>query len=68
MDDGLDLVLRDQRAHARLISRLCDDERRALRHRPVEPGRQIVEHDHALAEIDQRVNHMTSDITGAAGH
>ena len=31
MDNGVDPVLRDQRSHARLISDVTDDERRALR-------------------------------------
>ena len=58
---------RDQRGHARLIAAVADDERHARRHRPVEAGRQIVEHHHALAGIDQRVNHVAADIAGAAG-
>ena len=68
MDDGVDPVLRDQRAHARLISGIADHERRTRRHRPIEAGGEIVEHHHALAGIDQRVNHVASDIAGAAGH
>ena len=32
-----------------------------------EAGRQIVEHDHALAGVDQRVHHVAADIAGAAG-
>ena len=35
--------------------------------RPVEAGRQIVEHDDALAGVDQRVDHVAADIAGAAG-
>ena len=30
-------------------------------------GRQIVEHDHALAGIDELVDHVAADIAGAAG-
>jgi hypothetical protein len=39
----------------------------SVRHRPLEAGRQIVEHHHTLAGIDQRVNHVASDIAGPAG-
>jgi hypothetical protein len=67
MDNGVDLVLRDQRGHARLISDVADDERRALRYRPIETGRVVVEHHDALAGIDERMNHVASDIAGAAG-
>ena len=67
MDDGVDAVLGDQRGDARAISDVADDQRRALRHRPFEAGREIVEHQHALAGIDERENHVASDIAGAAG-
>ena len=67
MDDGVDPVLRDQRRHARLVSGFADHQRRALCHRPIEAGREIVEHHHALAGIDERVNHVASDIAGTAG-
>ena len=53
--------------HQRLVAGLADHERHPLRHRPIESGREIVEHDHALAGIDQRVDHVASDIAGAAG-
>ena len=67
MDDGVYAVLRHELGHQRLIASLADDDRHALRHRPIEAGGEIVEHDHALAGIDQRVDHVASDIAGAAG-
>ena len=67
MDDGVDSMLRDQRCYARLVPDLADDKRYILRHSPFETGRQIVEHHHALAGIDERVDHMASDIAGTAG-
>ena len=67
MDDGVDPKLGDQRRHARLISGVTDDEQRALRYRPIETGREIVEHHDALSGIDQCVNHVASDIACAAG-
>src|SRR5262249_8739493 len=67
MDNGVDPVLRDQRSHARLVTDVADHERRALRYRPIETGREVVEHHDALAGVDERMNHMASDIAGAAG-
>ena len=68
MDNGVDSVLRDQRGHARSISDVTDDERGALRYRPIETGREVVEHHDALAGIDERMDHVASDIAGAAGN
>src|SRR5262249_36293956 len=67
MDDGIDLVVRDQRGNQRLVARLADDQRRPLRPRPIEAGRELVEHDHALARIDEGMNHVATDIAAAAG-
>ena len=58
LDDG-----RDQR----LVAGLADDQRHALGDRPVEAGREIVEHDDALARRDQRIDHVAADVAGAAG-
>ena len=58
---------RISRADQRLVAGLADDERHALGDRPVEAGRQIVEHDHALAGIGELVDHVAADIAGAAG-
>ena len=66
MDDRLDAVLLDQRGDQRLVAGLALDQQRFRRHRPVEAGRQIVEHDHALAGRDQRVDHVAADVAGAA--
>ena len=43
------------------------DEPRLGRDRPVEAGRQIVEHDDVLAGIDELPDHVAADIAGAAG-
>jgi hypothetical protein len=37
MDNGVDPVLRDQRSHARLVTDVADDERRALRYAQSKP-------------------------------
>jgi hypothetical protein len=49
-----------------LFSDVIDHERRALRYRPIETGREVVEHYDALAGIDERMNHVVSDKAGAA--
>ena len=54
-------------ATQRLIADVADHELGARRHRPVEAGGEIVEHDHALAGVDQRVDHVAADVAGAAG-
>ena len=38
-----------------------------LGNRPFEAGRQIVEHDHPFAGLEEGVHHMAADIAGAAG-
>ena len=67
MDDRVDAVLRDQRGDQRLVADVADDRAWRPAHRPVEAGGQVVEHDHALAGVDQRVHHVAADIAGAAG-
>ena len=66
MDDGVDPVLCYQFGDARLISSVADQERCPRCHRPIEAGREIVEHHHPLASVDERVNHVAADITGTA--
>ena len=68
MNDGVDAMLRHQRRHRRLIPSVANHEGHARRHRPIEAGREIVEHHHALAGIGQRMHHVASDIAGAAGY
>ena len=68
MDDRLDAVVADDFCNERLIAALADDQRNALRNRPVKAGREIVEHDHALAGVGKRVHHVTADVAGSAGN
>jgi hypothetical protein len=42
-------------------------KRNAVGHGPAEAGRQIVEHHHRPAGIEQREHGMAADIAGAAG-
>src|SRR5262249_34381720 len=67
MDDGLDAMLGDQSCHERLVAGVTDDKGGALRYRPIETGAEIIEHHDALAGIQQRVNHVASDVAGTAG-
>ena len=67
MNDRVDVVVADDCRDERLIAALADNQRNARRNRPIEAGRQVVEHHHALAGVAQRVHHVTADIAGAAG-
>jgi hypothetical protein len=67
MDYGVDPMRGNERAHARLVSGIADDERRARRHRTVEAGGQIIEHHGLLSGLEEGVNHVAADVAGAAG-
>ena len=67
MDDGIDVVLGDDRADQFLVADIADKQQRVGRQRGTEAGRQVVQHDHWLAGVGQRVNHVAADIPGAAG-
>ena len=45
---------------------LAEDERHTLRNRPVEAGREVVEHNDLFAGRNQRVDHVAADVSGAA--
>ncbi len=66
MDDGANFMIADNRCHEVLVAHVADAQRYGLRQRRAEAGRQIVEHHDRLAGVCQRVNHVASDITGAA--
>ena len=53
--------------HERLVPGVTDDKLGALCYRPIETGTEIVEHHDALARIQECVNHVASDVAGAAG-
>ena len=57
----------DELCDQRLIAGLAEDQRHALGDRPVEAGREVVEHDDLLARRDQRIDHVAADVAGAAG-
>jgi len=68
MDNCVDPMRDYQRAHARLVSGIADDERRARRHRTVEAGGQIIEHHDLLSGLEERrMNLMAADVAGTAG-
>src|SRR6266436_4249802 len=62
------LALRDEARDQRIISRLTDDELHVFGYCPLEPSRQVVEHDHALAAFDNGMDHVAADVPGAAGN
>ena len=67
MDDRIDPVLLDETLDQRLIAAVADDERHARGNGPVESGGKVVEHDDALAGIDEVEHHVATDIAGSAG-
>ena len=68
MDDRVDAVLsRMTPADELLVAAVADNKRHAGRDRPVVAGGKIVEHDHALAGIDEFKHHVAADIAGSAG-
>ena len=67
MDNSLDAMLGNQARHACLVPGVTDDKGGTLRQRPIETGAEIIEHHDALAGIEERVNHVASDVAGAAG-
>ena len=67
MQDGADAVLGHERVEETRVAHVAHDRRHSGGDRPIEAGRQIVQHDHPLAGIDELVRHLASDIAGAAG-
>src|SRR5450631_1161653 len=65
MRDSVDLVLRDKAIDECHIAEIAENEGRVLWHGPTEPGRQIIEDDHALACVEKRQNHVAADISRA---
>ena len=67
MNDRVDGFVAQQPPDKFLIAAVADHERHAGRNRPVVAGRQIVEHDHALAGVDEFEHHVAADIACSAG-
>jgi len=66
VDDRFDIVLPDQRGDQRLVADIADDQLHPLGQRLGKSGREIVEHQHPLAGIDEIVHRMAADIARAA--
>jgi hypothetical protein len=66
MDHGADLFGREQRFDPRLVADVGLDKARA-RHCVAVPGRQIVQHYHAVAALEEQLHHVRADVAGAAG-
>ena len=67
MNDALDAVLRDHALDEVFVAGIADEQRHALGQEGGKSGGEIVDHDDAFAGFRQRMNHVTSDIAGAAG-
>lgn len=66
MDDRVDRFVRQYLCDQALVAELADNQFGFSRHGPTKPGREIVEDDNLLAVIEQFVDHMAADISGAA--
>ena len=67
MDNRVNPMLGNQCSHKLRIAGVTYDKQGGVGYRPIEAGRKIVEHHHTLAGIEERVNHVAPDISGAAG-
>ena len=68
MNDAFDAVLGDHALDEVFVAGIADEQRHALGQEGGKSGGEIVDHDDAFAGFHQRMNHVTSDIAGAAGH
>ncbi len=67
MQDGVDLVTKQQAPDDIMVAGIALDEFRLSRNGPSEPRRQIVENENVLAGVEQLEHHMAADIAGPAG-
>ena len=67
VNDGLDAVPFDHAFDEVLVAGVADGQRNAFGEESRKTGGEVVDHDDAFAGVRQRMNHVTSDITGAAG-
>jgi hypothetical protein len=67
MNDAFDVMRRDHAFDEVFIGRVADEQRHAFGQECGKAGGQVVDHDDAFAGFGQRLNHVTSDIAGAAG-
>jgi len=67
MGDRVDPVLADQSGDQRRIAKIADHQLSRRLDRPGEAGRQIVEHNHVFAGVDEAERHMAADIACPAG-
>ena len=52
----------------RLVAGVADHHGHALGDRPGEAGGEVVEHDDPLPRVDEGMDHVASDVSGAAGN
>jgi hypothetical protein len=68
MHDGVDSMGFEGLENQLVIAHVADHEGHAIRHRPAQSRRQIVEHHGPLAGIQQSQNHVAADIAGSSSH
>ena len=67
MDDGGHAMAAKRLRHQIAVAGRAGDERDLAGDQEAKSGRQIVEHDHRLAGVDQLMHHVAADIAGPAG-
>jgi len=67
MNDAVDTMFGDHTRDQAFVAGIADGKRHALGQDIGKSGGKVVDHCDRLAGVHQRVNHVTSDIAGAAG-
>src|SRR3979490_785940 len=68
MNDAFHAVRRDDALDEVLVRGVADEQRPPLGQRGRKSRGEVVDHDNAFTSFHQRLNHVTSDIAGAAGY
>ena len=68
MRDRVDAMVDDDGGEEALVAKIALDEGGLRWHGPSEPGRQVVEHDDALAGVQQGQHHVSADVAGPTRH
>ena len=63
-----DPMLGDEAGDQRLVAGVADHHGHALGDRPGEAGGEVVEHDDPLPRVGEGMDHVASDVSGAAGN
>ena len=68
MDNFGDPMLGEEACDQGLVAGIADDEGDALGDGPGKTGGEVVEHHDPLPRLDEGLDHVASDVSGAAGN